>query len=348
MCAATVGDEQKREDPTVLELEDRVADLTGKDAALFLPSGTLCNIIAFFLHCRPGDEVLTQRHSHVVYGELGGPAVHARVSLRLVDGDRGVFEAEEVEQHLAELRPYGGRSRIRLLSLENTHNYGAGKVWPLAVQRGACEAARRHGVATHLDGARLLNAVVASAVTPTDYCSPFDSVWIDLTKGLGCPVGAVLAGGQEFIDAARDAKRLFGAAMRQVGIIAAAGIYALDHHVDRLVDDHERAKVLADEVSAIDSRLVDASQVETNIVHIDVSARGIDAMDCARETARRGVRVGCVDRSTVRLVTHLDVTDEHLPIAVSALRSALVAGMRDDQAARRRSGSTLPEGAGGS
>jgi threonine aldolase len=331
MCSAPVGDEQKREDPTVLELEDRVAHLTGKEAALFLPSGTMCNIIAFFLHCRPGDEVLTQRYSHVVYGELDGPAVHARVGLRLFEGNRGIVEPLEVERSLTEVRPYGGATRVRLLSLENTHNFAGGTVWPLNTQQEVCAVARRHGVAAHLDGARLLNAVAAARIPAADYCSSFDSAWIDLTKGLGCPAGAVLAGESRLIDDARDAKKLFGGAMRQVGILAAAGIYALEHHVERLADDHKRARRLAQSIAMIDSSLVDVTQVETNIVHIDISTRGVTAMELLRQTARHGVRFGYVNPSTIRLVTHLDVSDEHLPLAVSALRTGL-----DDCDPRRR------------
>jgi threonine aldolase len=323
MCVAPVGDEQKGEDPTVLVLEERVAGMTGKDAAVFLPSGTMCNIIALFLHCRPGDEVLTHRHSHVAYAEMNGPAVHARVTLLLLDGERGILEPSNVMAGLDRTRRGASGARASLLSLENTHNVSGGAIWPLRLQQEVCAVARDAGLATHLDGARLLNASVAAGIPVIDYCTSFDSAWIDLSKGLGCPVGAVLVGTAAFIDDARRAKRLFGGAMRQAGILAAAGIYALEHHVARLADDHDRARRLGEALAALDSVVVEGRPIETNIVHFDISASGVEPAEFLARTQALGVRFGLVGGSTIRAVTHLDIADEDLPTAVSAVRAGV-------------------------
>ena len=242
MSRAPVGDEEFGEDRTVAELESAVAELTGKEAALFMPSGTMCNLVAFFVHCNPEDEILVHEDSHPVYSSYAGPTVPGRACLRTLSGERGVITGAQVANALREAP---NSRRIRLISLENTHNRSGGSIWPVETAENTCRVARAHGLATHLDGSRLLNAVVASGTPAAAFCAPFDSVWIDLTKGLGCPTGAVLAGSKSFIAESRRAKYFFGGVMHKAGIAAAAGVYALRHNVDRLQEDHARAAELA-------------------------------------------------------------------------------------------------------
>ena len=324
MADAEVGDEQRGEDPTVIELERRVAELTGKDAGVFLPSGTMCNIVAFFVYCRPGDAVALDRASHPATAEQGGPAVHARVVLRELAGDRGVFTARQLELVLESRDGYDRRYRepVGLISVENSHNFGMGKVWPQDVLQGVYNVATDYGIPVHMDGARLLNACAASGITAADYARGCSSLWIDLSKGLGCPAGAVLCGSEEFVHESRRVKRLFGGALRQAGILAAGGIYALDHHVARLQDDHSRAKLLAERAAAVPGVEVDPDDVETNIVHLHLQQ---PSAEVAQHMAVYGVRVGMLDPLTLRMVTHLDVDDCGVETAVRALRSALTA-----------------------
>ncbi|MEE8170794.1 MAG: GntG family PLP-dependent aldolase [Phycisphaerae bacterium] len=321
MAAADVGDEQRREDPTTRRLEESVAALTGHESAVFLPSGTMCNLIAFAIHCRPGDEIIIEKDSHPVHFEGGGPAVHARATIRAVSGERGVFDADVVT---AAIRPHDPHyPRSRLVSLENTHNMGGGTVWPLDRIRDVHDAARRHGLKLHLDGARLMNAVVATGTAGREICRYFDSVWIDLTKGLGCPVGAVLAGSTTFADQARRYKHLFGGAMRQSGMIAAAGVYALEHHVDRLAEDHARARRLADGLAGIPGIRLEATP-ETNIVVFDLADAGLSRADFFKRLAEHGVRMGPrLEATSVRAVTHLDIPAAGIDRALAAVSQAL-------------------------
>jgi threonine aldolase len=248
MADADVGDEQLAEDPTVNKLQERTAELLGKEAALFLPSGTMCNLIAVKTHTRPGDLILADKRCHIMRAESGGAALVSGVMLELLDGDRGIFSADQVQAAIPKSKnvyhPYP-----TLLCVENTHNYGGGSIWPMKTLREAAEVARAKDLAVHMDGARLFNASVAAGIPAKDFAAVADSVWIDLSKGLGCPVGAVLAGSAEFIDRARRYKHMFGGAMRQAGVIAAAGLYALDHHIERLAQDHANARRLAEGLS---------------------------------------------------------------------------------------------------
>lgn len=320
MYAAPVGDEQRGEDPSVRALEEEVAELTGKEAAVFLPSGTMCNIVAFFLHCAPGDEVILHRDSHPAYSENAGPAVHSRVSLHLLDGDRGIFTAEQV---VSAVQPRGHqKARSRLVSVENTNNRGGGSVWSVEEIEEVCTAAAAQGLHTHLDGARLLNAVVASGMPAARYCAGFDSIWIDLSKGLGCPIGAVLAGSVAFAAEARWAKHLFGGAMRQAGIVAAAGVYALRHHVERLADDHALARSLADRLADLPGIEI-VRPPETNIVQFDVAGTELSGEEFLARAEEQGVRFSLVRGTVVRAVTHLDVAADRLPETASAVRAAL-------------------------
>jgi threonine aldolase len=319
MCDAEVGDEQKLEDPTVNLLQDMVAELLGKEAALFLPSGTMCNEIALRVHCRPGDEMLAHRTAHPIHFETGGPAALAGVNVRALDGPRGQFDAAAVEEGV---RPAGNRyaPRSRLVWVEQTSNLGGGSVWPLARIDAVVAAARRHGLSAHMDGARLMNAVVASSgVSARAFSAPFDSAWIDFTKGLGAPVGAALAGSRAFIAEAWRCKQQMGGAMRQAGIIAAGGVYALRHHVERLREDHADARRLAEGLAELPGVKLDPAEVETNLVFFELTGP-LDARTAVERLLALGVRVGALGPRTIRAVTHLDVGAAGVERALAACR----------------------------
>ncbi len=318
MCEAEVGDEQKGEDPTVRLLEQMVAELLGKEAAVYLPSGTMCNEIALKVHTRPGDEVLADRTAHIVHFEGGGPGLLSGVLVSALPGDRGVFSGADVEAAWHSPNRYAPPTR--LVWVENTSNLGGGTVWPIATIRDVTATARRLGLGTHMDGARLFNAVVASGVTAATYAAPFDSLWIDFTKGLGAPVGAALAGTRAFIEEAWRYKQALGGAMRQAGIIAAAGVWALRHHVDRIADDHEHARLLAEGLAALPGIALDPTHVETNIVIFDVAKTGLSARVFAdRMLAEHDVRFSVVGPTLVRAVTHLDVSRDEITRAIDAV-----------------------------
>jgi threonine aldolase len=320
MCEADVGDEQKHEDPTVNLLQEMVADLLGKAAAVFLPSGTMCNEIALRVHCRPGEEMLAHHTAHPIHFESGGPAALAGVNVRPLDGPRGQFDAATLENGI---RPDSRHfPRSRLVWVEQTSNLGGGSIWPLERVRAVTEVARRHRLATHLDGARLLNAVVASGVAAREWAAPFDSAWIDFTKGLGAPVGAALAGSRDFIAEAWRLKQQMGGAMRQAGIIAAGGVYALRHHIKRLAEDHANARRLAEGLAALPGIAVDPATVETNLVFFELTGR-LDAAAFVERLLARGVRMGALGPRTVRAVTHLDVSAAQIERALAAAGEAV-------------------------
>ncbi|MBO6756111.1 MAG: threonine aldolase family protein [Roseibium sp.] len=299
-----LGDERHDADPATLELCARVAELLGMDAALFLPSGTMCNEIAIAVHTRPGDEVICTRESHIIFAESGGPAALSGVMMCPVDGERGMLTPDQVRDHVRPRSAHAPRSR--LLVAEQTANLAGGAVWPVDQLNAVAAAAKSAGLATHLDGARLLNAQVATGIPAADYARDFDSAWIAFTKGLGCPVGAVLAGSRAFIEDAWLLKRRWGGAMRQTGVLTAMCLYALDHHVARLADDHALAK-------SIGARLADLPAIEavlpvdTNIVIADLAPSAPDARETARRLRERDVTVTVVGSRRLRIVTHLDV-----------------------------------------
>ena len=321
MAHAEVGDERAGEDPTVNRLVARCAALLGKQAAIYLPSGTMCNEIALAVHCRPGDEVLCDMTSHLIGFEGGGPAALAGVMLNPIAGTRGVFDAAQLRARLRPDRPHAPRQR--LVAVEQTANLGGGTVWPLATMLEVAALAREHGLATHLDGARLFNAAVASGIDVATWSAPFDSVWVDFSKGLGAPGGAVLAGSAEFVREAERLKLRWGGAMRQSGIIAAACDYALDHHVARLAEDHANARRLAEGIAAFDGLAIDPATVETNLVYFDVTAPALDAAALCRRLGEHGVRMGEMGPRTVRAVTHLDVSQSDVDAALALLRLVL-------------------------
>jgi threonine aldolase len=317
MCDAEVGDEQKLEDPTVNLLCEMVAELLGKEAAVFLPSGTMCNEIALRVHARPGEEVIAHHSAHPINFETGGPGALAGVNMRTVDGARGQFDAAAVEAAVRPASRYAPRTR--LVWVEQTSNLGGGSIWPLERLEAVAIIARRHDLATHMDGARLMNAVVASGVSAQDYAAPFDSVWIDFTKGLGAPVGAALAGSRAFIDEAWRCKQQMGGAMRQAGIIAAGGVYALRHHVKRLAEDHANARRLAQGLARLPGVRLEPGTIETNIVFFELTG-SLSAPVAVERMLARGVRMGALGAHTIRAVTHLDVDAAGVERALAVAR----------------------------
>ncbi len=318
MASAPVGDEQRRLDPTVNELQERVAALLGHEAALFMPSGSMCNQIAVRLHVRPGgDEIYTHRDSHPIVAEAGGLAAISGALAHPLDGEGGRFTGAALE---AAMRDPSDRHqpRSRLVSVEQTTNMGGGRVWSRAQIDEVLAVAARRSLRTHLDGARLLNAVAASGVSAADYAARFDTAWIDFSKGLGAPVGACLAGSAETIEEAWRYKQMLGGAMRQAGIVAAGALWALDHNVERLAEDHATARALAEGLAAIDGVAIDPATVETNIVIFDVA----DPAGLVDSLAADGIEM-TVFGPHVRAVTHLDVDRAGVERAVEAVAAAL-------------------------
>lgn len=319
MAEASVGDEQSGEDPCVNELTARVAALLRKPGALFLPSGTMCNLIAVLAHCRPGDEVIAAENSHLISSESGGATAVAGAQIRPISAKRGIFSAD---QAAAAVRPGKiNAPTTRLIHVEQTVNRGGGAIWPIDALRELAAFARERRLAMHMDGARLMNAVVGSGVAASEFSDCCDSVWLDLSKGLGCPMGAVLAGDEDFIRAARRWKFRLGGAMRQAGIIAAAGLYALDHHVDRLRTDHDNARRFADALRSVDAVSIHAP--ETNLVFFDIESSRMSASELAQALAEMGIGIGVEGRTTLRAVTHLDVNAAGVDEAAAAISSIL-------------------------
>jgi threonine aldolase len=318
IAEAEVGDEQRGEDPTTNLLQERVAELLGHEAALFLPSGAMCNVIALRVHLRPGgDEVLVGEEAHPLRSEAGGTAALSGGWITVVPGEFGIFTGAELEARIVTGDRYRPRSRV--VSVEQPTNIAGGRIWPLERVREVVGVARDHGLRAHLDGARLPNAVVATGIAAADWASAFDTAWIDFSKGLGAPVGAVLAGSRELIDEAWRFKQMLGGAMRQSGIIAAAALYALDHHWDRLAEDHANAKRLAWGLAELPGVVLEPEGVETNIVVWEVP----DARAFAAALAAEDVLVYALDDRRVRAVTHLDVDAEGIERALGAAGRAL-------------------------
>jgi threonine aldolase len=322
MANAEVGDEQRREDPTVNELETRTALLLAQEEAVYVPTATMANEIALRVLSEPGDELIAEENAHVLVAELGGPAVHAGLMTRPVRGRQGRFGPDEV-QRMVRRTDGTHMPPTRVVAIENTHNVSGGRVWPLAEIATLVAACRELELFLHLDGARLLNAAVAAGVPAAEIAGQFDTVTLCLSKGLGCPLGALVAGSGELMAKARRFKHQFGGAMRQAGIVAAAGVYALDHHVDRLADDHARARRLAEALHGAGVP-VDLEQVETNFVQVNVGAVGLDTADALERLAREGVGLSATPLPGVlRALTHLDVSDEDIETASEAIPRGL-------------------------
>ncbi len=325
IAEAEVGDEQRDEDPTVRRLQDMTSELLGKQAALFLPSGTMGNAIAYRVWTEPGQEVILDKTCHTLHSEAGGPAALSGVMTRILDGENGIFTGDMVRRAV---RPTDRHNvpQSALVSIEQTANAGGGAIWPRETIDDVGEAARDHNLVLHMDGARLLNAVVASNVSAADFAAPCESLWIDLSKGLGCPVGAVLAGSADFINKARRFKHQFGGAMRQAGIIAAAGVYALEHNIERMADDHANARKLAEGIANLDGLMLEYGLPQTNMVYFNVAEDRMTAQQLhERLWADHGIRIGVSGRQRFRAVTHLDVSADDIDTALSGLSSVLAA-----------------------
>lgn len=321
IAEAEVGDSQRAEDPTVNRLQDAVCELLGKEAALFLPSATMGNQIAYKVHTSPGDEIIMDRLSHPILFEAGSPAMLSGVMIRPVDGDRGVFTAEDV---VAAIRPdEPDEPPTSLVSIEQTQNQGGGRVWPMGTLTAVCEVARERGIKTHMDGSRLLHASVASGISANEYASQVDSVTICFSKGLGAPIGAALAGTKSFIKEGRRRQQTFGGAMRQAGIVAAGALYGLQHHVGRLAEDHANAKLLAEGIAEQPGIDLNPDDVETNIIYFRVAGTGMSAADFAARLLERGVRMGSYTDGRIRAVTHLDISRTDIQKAIDAVHSVL-------------------------
>jgi threonine aldolase len=318
MMAAEVGDEQNGDDPSVNALCDRMAALMGKPAAMFLPSGTMCNQISILVHCQPGDEILAHENSHIIANEGGGPGALAGAVVLGLRGARGMFDSTTMTAALREKRRNAPPQT--LVAVEQTANAGGGSVWPLRLLTDVLSTAHEQGLKTHMDGARLMNAVVAARVTAREMTEHCDSVWLDFTKGLGAPLGAVLCGSDAFIDEAWRWKQRLGGSLRQAGICAAACLYSLDHNVDRLAEDHVNARTLARGLAQVPGLVVE--EPETNLVFFDTRGTGLAAEAVAQRARREGVLVSTVGAYRLRACTHLDVDAVGVALAVQVIAQA--------------------------
>lgn len=322
MMEAEVGDEQHGDDPTVHALCDRMAALLGKEAAVFLPSGTMCNEVAILTHCRPGDEVIAHETAHIIAAEGGAPGALTGVSVLGLKGDRGQFDVETLRAAFRERRRNSPPQT--LVEVEQTANFGGGSVWPMAKLAAVLDAAHEQGMATHMDGARLMNAVIAAGVPAHEMAASCDLVWLDFTKGLGAPLGAVLCGSTAFIDEVWRWKQQLGGSLRQAGLCAAGCLYALDHNIERLAEDHANAKALARGLAQIWGIIVE--EPETNLVFFDTSGTGLTADELARRIRREGIQLSTTGRYRARACTHLDVDREGIEMAVRIIRHAVDQG----------------------
>ena len=325
MAEAEVGDDMSGEDPTVNRLESLVAELLGKEAAVYACSGTQSNQMGVRTHCQPGDELLIETFGHIANFEQGAPAALSGVTCRLINGEHGMLDVFDLEgkiradnQHLCV---------SRLVCLENTTNVGGGRVYPMEQIDRVCHWAHHHGLKVHLDGARLFNAVVASGNSAAEICRHIDTISICFSKGLGCPMGSILVGSKTDIARARRVRKLFGGALRQAGIVAASALYALEHHVDRLQVDHDNARAFAEALHAIDGITLEPSEVETNLVFFNVDPELGNAAQLSAKLKQRGVRIGASGPQRLRGCTHLDVDRAMVLQAAEAIAEAVAEGL---------------------
>ena len=328
MAAAVVGDDVLGDDPTVIELQNRIAEMLGKEAALFVPSGTMSNAVAIKSQTKPGDEIVTHRKSHIYMYEAGGYAVLAGCSISLVEGERGQMSPEDVQRAIRKVAGSDSHyPECTLICVENTANVGGGSIYDQETLDAICEVAHKNDCRAHMDGARMFNAVVASGTNPARMVRDFDTISICLSKGLGAPIGSVLVGDAATIAEAHRWRKMFGGGMRQSGILAAAGLYALENNIDRLGEDHARARRLAEALDAMEAYSIDLGAVQSNMVYINckkdgaknlvnsLAEQGVDVLDL-----EQGVDYG--DISTVRAVVHLHITDEDVDRVIAAFDAA--------------------------
>ncbi len=319
--AAEVGDDVLGEDPTVNRLQERVAALLGKESALFVPSGTMSNQICIKAHTQPGDEMLCEVTCHVYNFEAGGPAVLSGVTCRTIEGDYGILDISQLED---KIRPTNDHLvRTRLLALENTHNRGGGRVYPLDKIQAISAWAHKNGLIMHLDGARLWNAIVATGIPAAEWAKHFDSVSVCFSKGLGAPIGSALAGTREFVARARRIRKLFGGGMRQAGIAAAGALFALENHVDRLAEDHRNARMIARAIADTPGLGLDPPEVETNLIWVEVDPDLGTAQEVAATLKQRGILVQSAGPQRIRACTHLDVSAAQAERAAETIRQAV-------------------------
>lgn len=318
MMSASVGDDVYGEDPAVNELERRTADLLGMEAALFVPTGTMSNQIAVRVHCRPQDEILLESTSHIYLWEAGAPAALSGVTQRTIDGRFGILDVSQLEDQLHPDDMHSVRSR--LVCLENTHNRGGGTVYPMETVKAISTWARSHGLAMHLDGARLWNAIVASGIPAKEWAKHFDTVSVCFSKGLGAPIGSALVGPKDLIAYGRRVRKLFGGAMRQVGFMAAACQYAMERNVERLAEDHANAKLIAAAVAERPGFKLLPPEVETNLVWWEVGSPWASARAVANKLKEAGILVSALGTKVVRATTHLDVSRADCERAADAIR----------------------------
>jgi threonine aldolase len=321
MAAAEVGDDVYHEDPTINRLEERVAALLGKEAAVFVPSGSMSNQIGIKAHTQPGDELICEEYCHIYNWEAGGPAFHSAVTCRTVCAEYGIIELDQLRDKIRPLNEH--MVRTRLVCLENTHNRGGGRIFPLEKVESICAWAHEHGLLTHLDGARLWNAIVATGVPARRWAEHFDSVSVCFSKGLGAPIGSALAGPREYITRARRYRKIFGGAMRQAGVLAAAVLYAIDHHVERLAEDHRNAQVIAQAVADTPGLRLVPPDVHTNLVWFEVDPDLGTAQDVAKALEGKGVMIGIGGPNVLRACTHLDVSAADAERAAETIRKAV-------------------------
>lgn len=310
MASAPVGDDVFGEDPTINELEEYIAELFGKESALYVPSGTMANQVSIAAHTQPGDEIICERGCHIFNYECGSPAMLSGVQLSPLDGIHGVLASEQVEEAIRSNDVHHAATKV--VALENTHNRAGGVIQPLDSIKDITEMARSRGLKLHLDGARLMNAVVASGISAKEYGKYFDSMTLCFSKGLGAPVGSIVAGDEEFIQKAHKYRKAFGGGMRQAGIIAAGALYALRNHVDRLQEDHTHAGILAQGLSQIPGILIETAWVQTNIVIFTIDIRGMDALQFCQQLAKKDVHMLNISKSKVRAVTNLTVSRDDI------------------------------------
>lgn len=317
MLSAEVGDDVFKADPTVNRLQEKIAALFGKEDALFFPSGTMANQTAIKLHTQPGDQLICDKWAHVYNYEGGGAAFNSGISCKLLDGNRGMFTAGQVLENISNREDIHA-AITRLVAVENTTNKGGGACWDIEEIRKISKVCRENDLAIHLDGARLFNALVAKNETPKQYGELFDTISICLSKGLGCPVGSLLLGTKEHIKKALRYRKVLGGGMRQIGYLAAAGIYALDNHVERLAEDHAKAKRIA-KVLETSPYIKMAEPVETNIIIFYV-ADGINEQDFVQKLKENNILITGMGQGKLRIVTHLDVTDEMADRLIEVLK----------------------------
>lgn len=327
IATAEVGDDMVGEDPTVNRLEARVAALFGKEAAVLACSGTQSNQMAVWTHCTPGDELLIHETGHIANFEAGGPAALSGVMCRTLPGRFGLIDVPDLQ---GKVRPVNQHfCRTRLVCLENTTNMGGGRAYPLSQVERIGAWTREHGLRLHVDGARFFNAAAARGYAPAEFARHVDTVSLCFSKGLGCPMGSILVGSAEDMARARRARKLFGGALRQAGIVAAAALYALDHHVERLAEDHANARTLAEALAEIDGLHIDPADVETNLVFFEIDPHLGTAAQLSAALLGRGVRINPSGPHRLRACTHLDVTRDDILTAADALRDCMAAGLTD-------------------